>query len=183
MAFLLNKMKENQKKSFDFAADITKQLITLSTAIITLTVTFSKDIVGVGDTLPKILLVWTWGIFILSIFFGILTLMALTGTLQPLSKEKKEIKDENSNDASEKAQEIVVDDFSDITINKGNTRRFSTIQILLFVGALIMTAIYGYKSLPAENKSDLHKNTYPIIRESRLSNDTTKYIDTLYLPK
>ena len=31
------------KKAFDFAADITKQWITLAAAIITLTVTFSKD--------------------------------------------------------------------------------------------------------------------------------------------
>jgi len=50
-------MKENQKKAFDFASDTTKQLITLSTAIVTLTVTFSKDIIGVGDNSPKILLV------------------------------------------------------------------------------------------------------------------------------
>ena len=180
-------MKENQKKSFDFASDTTKQLITLATAIITLTVTFSKDIIGVGDSSPKTLLVWTWGIFILSIFFGILTLMALTGTLQPLEKEvnkkDKAASGEVQQNAPANPQPSTAEDFSDITINKGNIRRFSTIQILLFVTALIMTAVYGYKSLSIKNVKDPHKDTYMIIRESKLGSDTTKYIDTLYLPK
>lgn len=177
-------MKENQKKSFDFAADTTKQLITLATAIITLTVTFSKDIIGVGDNSPKTLLVWTWAIFILSILFGILTLMALTGTLQPLSNDtKKGIKEDAQKESIDNSSTPSTDDTSDITINKGNIRRFSTIQILLFVIALVMTAVYGYKSLSIPKSENSHKNTYMIIRESKLGNDTTKYIDTLYLNK
>jgi hypothetical protein len=37
-------MDEQNKKAFDFAADLTKQLVTLSTSIVTLTLLFSKDL-------------------------------------------------------------------------------------------------------------------------------------------
>lgn len=39
-------MQEYQKKAFDFAADLTKQLITLSTSIVTVSLLF-------GDHFPK----------------------------------------------------------------------------------------------------------------------------------
>ncbi|KQT20825.1 hypothetical protein ASG31_16700 [Chryseobacterium sp. Leaf404] len=45
MAILLV-VNEQEKKAFDFAADTVKQLITLATGIIALTITFSKDILG-----------------------------------------------------------------------------------------------------------------------------------------
>ena len=36
-------MDESTKKAFDFASDVTKQLITVASAIVTISVTFSKD--------------------------------------------------------------------------------------------------------------------------------------------
>lgn len=181
MAVLLD-MKENQKKSFDFAADTTKQLITLSTAIITLTVTFSKDIIGISGNSPKYLLAWTWGIFIASVCFGILTLMALTGTLQPMPKKEKKKSDVTSENLQ---AESAIDEkaIQDISINKGNIKFLSKLQIFTFVIALIMTVIYGYKSLSGNQPKNETKNTYMIIRKSTLGNDTTTYIDTLYLQK
>jgi hypothetical protein len=38
-------MDERVKKAFDFAADLAKQLITLATGLIALTITFSKDFI------------------------------------------------------------------------------------------------------------------------------------------
>jgi hypothetical protein len=72
-------MLEYQKKSFDFAADLTKQLITLSTSIVTATLLF-------GDHFPKqsLLVVWAWTFYLASTVFGLWTLMALTGILAPL---------------------------------------------------------------------------------------------------
>ena len=72
-------MLEYQKKSFDFAADLTKQLITLSTSIVTVTLLF-------GDHFPKqsLLVVWAWTFYLTSTVFGLWTLMALTGILAPL---------------------------------------------------------------------------------------------------
>ncbi|MGZ4079751.1 MAG: hypothetical protein ACXVDW_20520, partial [Bacteroidia bacterium] len=55
--------------------------ITLSTASIGLTITFTKDILkGVSNKFGKIL-IGSWFVYLLSIVFGIWTLMSLTGTL------------------------------------------------------------------------------------------------------
>ena len=69
----------DRHKSFDFATDTTKQLITLSTAVLALTITFAKDILGgtVGD-LDRGLLAATWILYLISIVFGVLTMQALT---------------------------------------------------------------------------------------------------------
>lgn len=72
-------MDEQSKKAFDFAADLTKQLITLSTSIVTLTLLFSKDVLD-----PRWLAILIWILFLFSTMFGLLALMALTGTLAPV---------------------------------------------------------------------------------------------------
>lgn len=72
-----------KEKSFEFASDLTKQLITLSTAIITLTVTFSKDVFPAEAECYRGWMVAAWILYLFSIIFGIWTLMALTGTLEP----------------------------------------------------------------------------------------------------
>jgi hypothetical protein len=78
-------MDERRKKALDFASDLAKQLITLSTGILAITITFSKDIVKSPST-PRaatITMLLAWGIYLFSIIFGIWTLMALTGELEP----------------------------------------------------------------------------------------------------
>lgn len=179
-------MKENQKKAFDFAAETTKQLITISTAIITLTVTFSKDIIGNEEHAPKALLILTWLVFILSIISGVVTLMALTGTLQPMKKRQNSNSSNSNSTASPTTAPIPFqkDDSSKININNGNIRLFSIFQVAFFLSAIIMTGIFGCESL--YNKSSIVKNanTYQVIRNSTLNGDTsTKYTDTLYLLK
>jgi hypothetical protein len=189
------KMKENQKKAFDFAADTTKQLITISTAIITLTVSFSKDILGGAADSTKIFLIWTWAIFIASIIFGLATLMALTGRLLPMKKSaptqsvatnaptavtpapsSPQLSTPNANQPA-----TGNDPDDEIHINHGNIRFFSIAQVLLFSASIIMTGIFGYKSLSTPR--DKHKNAYPVVRKATLNRDTTQYIDTLYLEK
>ena len=80
-------MKEQRKLSFDFARDTTKQLITLSTVIIAFTVTFSKDFLGTTDDFGRTLVVISWVNFMVSVIFGVWTLLAFTGTLEPKSEE------------------------------------------------------------------------------------------------
>ncbi|GJL78273.1 MAG: hypothetical protein NPINA01_12620 [Nitrospinaceae bacterium] len=77
------KMQEQRKLAFDFARDTTKQLITLSTVIIAFTVTFSKDFLGTPDDFGRSLVVVSWISFLVSVIFGVWTLLALTGTLEP----------------------------------------------------------------------------------------------------
>jgi hypothetical protein len=173
-------MKENQKKAFDFAADTTKQLITISTAIITLTVTFSKDILGGAENITKPLLIWTWVAFICSIIFGVVTLMTLTGTLQPMNKCKNSKQSKTEEIPNENIDE---DECKNININNGNIRMCSILQAIFFILAIIMTGIFGYKSLATKNVNITHKNSYPVIRQTIFNKDTTtKYIDTLFIP-
>lgn len=73
-------LTESQKKAFDFAADLTKQLITLSTSIVTVSLLFGKDFPR-----QNLLAVWAWTFYLVSTIFGLWTLMALTGTLAPLN--------------------------------------------------------------------------------------------------
>jgi hypothetical protein len=176
-------MEENQKKAFDFAAETTKQLITISTAIITLTVAFSRDILGGAENSPKTLLVSTWTIFILSIICGVLTLMALTGTLQPILKKNGNKNYNDSSDPEVKKEEIGNNTIDKININNGNIRLFSGGQAFFFITAIIMTGLFGYKSLSFNDSKLQSDKEYKIIRHSTLNNDTTTiYIDTLYLP-
>jgi hypothetical protein len=166
-------MEENQKKAFDFAVDLTKQLITLSTVIITFTVTFSKDIIGNVDDSNRQWLFLSWLFFIFSILFGILTFMALTGNLDPIPKKEKKV---DGTIGWEKPEPI-------LTITSSNVTSTGKYQILTFLFALLMTCFYGYKaSMSRQFNTDKSNNSYMIIRKSHLSSDTLIHIDTLYFP-
>lgn len=109
-------MTEYQKKSFDFAADLTKQLITLSTSIVTVSLLF-------GDHFPKqsLLAVSAWLFYLVSTVFGLWTLMALTGTLAPL-----QLPPTNFN-------------------LKSNVRVPSALQIASFAIAIVLTMIFVWR--------------------------------------
>lgn len=62
-----------------FAADTTKEFIAFSTAILTLTATFAKDTFLADRTSPPVALGISWIMYLLCVFFGLWTLMALTG--------------------------------------------------------------------------------------------------------
>ena len=76
------KKEERIKKSYDFAADLSKQMITLSTAIITLCVAFTDKLftsavaqANSGWLLASLI------VFVASISLGVFHLMGLTGQL------------------------------------------------------------------------------------------------------
>src|ERR1039458_2916871 len=74
-------MDEKDKKAFDFAADLTKQPITLATGTIALTITFSKDFLQKTPARARLWALGAWGVLLASVVFGIWTMMALTGSL------------------------------------------------------------------------------------------------------
>jgi hypothetical protein len=76
-------MDERIKKAFDFYADATKQLITLSTAIIALMIAFSKEVLKTVAGPGKIPLMVALIVYLLSIGCGLFTLLNLTGQLEP----------------------------------------------------------------------------------------------------
>jgi hypothetical protein len=118
-------MEEQVKKAFDFAADLVKQLISLATGIIALTITFSKDFLqstSAPSARPFAMIAWSF--FVMSILCGIWALMSLTGTLdQKCGSEPVPV-----------------------TIRGANVVIPSALQILFFVGGLVMTIVFAVKA-------------------------------------
>lgn len=112
-------MNDRQKKAFDFASDLTKQLITLSTSIVTITLLFSNNLTG-----PRALAVFAWAFFLISTLCGLWALMALTGTLAP------------ANDPN-------LPDNTNVVIGP-NARIPSTFQVIAFAIATVLTLIYVF---------------------------------------
>ncbi len=72
-------MDERVKLGFEFAKEIGTQLITLSTGLLALSVTFTKELADRRTS--KTWLFVAWGLHVASIMCGVWTLMALTGAL------------------------------------------------------------------------------------------------------
>ncbi len=124
-------MDEQIKLAFEFASDLDKQLITLSTGILALTITFTKDILG-GIHLKHIwLLLTSWIFFLFDIIFGIWCLMALTGTLAPVDGSNLNV---------------------GLTLGS-NVRLPSALQILTFVVGVALIIAYGILSLSKKKKA------------------------------
>jgi hypothetical protein len=76
-----------KEKSFEYAADSSKLLITLATGIIAFTVTFAKEFgVKPSSKVQGLLLLVTWVVLLVSAAFGVSTLLAITGELEPKDK-------------------------------------------------------------------------------------------------
>jgi hypothetical protein len=110
------------ERAFDQVNEITKQVLTLATGIVAITLTFSKDFATHETSFAKDVLAWSWGVYVVSIIFGFMTLMASAGLQQAA--------DEGTNPAAP-------------SINSGNLRWLGGAQLLIFLIALIMTVIAG----------------------------------------
>ena len=119
-----NDISDKLKKAFDFAQDTTKQLISLATGIIAITITFTKDILGNLPPGTKVYLGLSWLIFFLSIIFGVWALLAMTGSLEPKKGEKESI-----------------------SIRGSNVTLPSALQIISFLLGLALAIVYGMESL------------------------------------
>jgi hypothetical protein len=103
--------------SFQFAKEIATQLITLSSALIAVSVTFLKDFRA--DNLKPLRI--SWGLYIVTIVCGVWTLMTLTGTLEGLSAPGKTF-----------------------TGFAGSTRAAALAQIVAFIAATISLVVFGW---------------------------------------
>jgi hypothetical protein len=112
-----------QAKAFDFAQETTKQLLTLSTAVIALTIAFTKDIVQGGSATSKVVLAVSWGLLLVSAASGIITLMALTGSLG------------------------AADGQTPPSIRSPNITRPAMVQALAFLIGLVLTIVAGAAAL------------------------------------
>lgn len=65
------------KQTFDFAADATKQLITVATGVVAATAIFSKNL----DNTARYVALASWTVLMISVIFGLLALFFMTGNL------------------------------------------------------------------------------------------------------
>jgi len=149
---------ELKKKAFDFASETTKQLITLSTALIALSITFKGNF---SNTENQSLLLLCWISFFVSVLFGIGTLMALTGTLEKCTED------------SENPVKL--------SIYGANVKRPSFLQILFFLIGLLLLGIYGGNSIKYDKKEFctdklkiIKETTYKFVEPNKT--DTIKII-------
>jgi hypothetical protein len=68
---------DTRKQAFDFAADATKQLITVATGVVTATAVFSKDL----DSAARYWALASWIVLTISVLFGLAALLNMTGNL------------------------------------------------------------------------------------------------------
>jgi hypothetical protein len=116
-------MDEQTLKAFDFAKEVTVQLITLSTGIIALEVTLLKEVIKTISYAGRWFLLGSWIALLISVICGILTMLALTGNLQPK------------------------DGTMPPTIWAGSVTRFSICQIASFLVGLALTILFGAKTI------------------------------------
>jgi hypothetical protein len=76
-------LSDRDAKTLDFAQELVKQLLTLATGIVTVTLTFFDQVLDEAARTgwPATLLKVSWCVLALSICAGLLALMALTGGL------------------------------------------------------------------------------------------------------
>lgn len=183
------------KKSYDFAADLSKQMITLSTAIITLCVAFT-DKVFTSDAAQanSIWLMWSLGFFVVSISVGVFHLMGLTGQLgkeetqqetKPQTSVATQVETENRVGG---VRDGATENKNDVTIYSPTNRITSFIQVVFFVVGLALALLYLGKSIPSapEGKEQVDEKIdttkcIKILRTSEYAIINDEYADTLYL--
>lgn len=178
--------------SFSFAADIAKQLISLSTAIVTLCVVLADKLFAsqaIKDN--SMVLLIALGLFVLSILFGLLCMMAITGTLgRP--KTGPESKDATKRDEQQPAEQhdnnASSQDPNRGTIYQSNISTMMIMQILVFLAGIILSVMFLWFASCAHSELDALQSeedqTANSIRVERMSNftviDSVK-VDTLLL--
>jgi hypothetical protein len=124
------------EKAFEYAGETVRQVLTLATGVIALTVTFAKDIIEPGSAaLP--LMKWGWSFFGVSIFFGIFALMAIAGNLH--ADARKEDARQTALQAGGPAPPYQ----APVGIYASNIKLFANLQIWTCFLALVLTIRFG----------------------------------------
>lgn len=197
------KKDERIKKSYDFAADLSKQMITLSTAIITLCVAFTDKLFtsAVAQANSSWLLA-SLIVFVVSISLGVFHLMGLTGQLgkestpettstAPAAQHAPEVAGMEvpplANDQVQNNQREREND-DDVSIYSSTNRLTSLLQVLTFVSGLTLALFYIGRSIPSSPAtSDLQNEVVDttkcikILRTSEYVIINGEKADTLYL--
>jgi hypothetical protein len=121
-------VEEWRKQAFDFAADSTKQLITVATGVVTVTVLFSRDL----DSASRWWALAAWVPLIISIGFGLFGLLALSGNLH----------------------NAAIGEYRNPSLNEWDVNFFSLWQCILFLVGILFVLIFGVFAVRAHPASD-----------------------------
>jgi hypothetical protein len=155
-------MSEEAKLAYQFALELAKQLITLSTGILTITVALSKDVFKSPGS--RIAIVGSWLCFLISIWFGINHIQALTGNLESVALERtargtppnpdsglarryllSEADSSSNEEPPQTAHDALKDSVSDAGILIGvSAKQDAQWQILTFIGGTVFAILYGF---------------------------------------
>ena len=88
-------MDDRRAKAFDFASGTSRLLITLVTAFLAFTVTFSEKlgVISVGSSWGRWIFIGSWVAFVFSVVCGVWTQLALTQELEPDLETKSKNRD------------------------------------------------------------------------------------------
>jgi hypothetical protein len=144
----LTAVDEARQKAFDFAQDAAKQLITLSTAVVALTITFFKDFAGVDNDAANVIMAVSWLFYLLSIAAGIVFLFTLTFELEPRLAPPKSNGDAGVNTEQIGREPSPPDDVPHVpTINNESALFAAGAQQLTFGVGLLLSVVAGVVAL------------------------------------
>lgn len=183
-------MDKPTEKSFDFAASVSKQLISLSTAVIAIMLTFGKNLVGENiGTDYNCWLIAAWILFLFSTVCGIATLMALAGSLAKFQKPANNPAQPRTDGQLPNGEGHT--DGVDNNVNPNLTSIYgknvtipSIIQIVTFVLALIFAGIYGCLIMTSQNHTPVPKvsveKNLKVLRHATYNFIDSMKTDTVY---
>jgi hypothetical protein len=134
-------MDDATRLGFEFAKEVATQLITLSTGLLTLTITFSKEVFRTPPATGRRMLPFAWTTHVVSLGFGVLTLMALTGTLMPIDPATRRLTFDT------------------------NVRVIAALQILTFGLGTAFLVIYSVRSFSAKGLATRHRTVLAVTGE------------------
>ena len=141
------KLPERRKLAFGISQDAIKQIITLSSGIIALTITFANEFIGGLEPFWRVLVIIAWVLFFVSIFLGVTALGALIGTLDPAPENHDQHQQEQAEAETSDSETPDV-----ATVNSLEIRQVARLQTIFFVlGIAIIIFVF---SLSPDNRVD-----------------------------
>jgi hypothetical protein len=111
-------------ESLKFAGEVCKQIITLSTGIIALSVTFAKDLLPAGTMIVPTVIKLAWLGYGIAILAAVATMMTLAGAFHQI---------EQGNEGFD--------------INRPNVRIFAVSMVVAFVAGIGLTIAAGWTAV------------------------------------
>jgi hypothetical protein len=111
-------------ESLKLAIDVAKQIITLASVIITLTVTFAKDLGPSKDGPVPLVIKLAWLGYGAAIVFAVWTMLALTGTMRDIEAGN-----------------------SGLNIDASNVRLPAAGMVLSFIAGIALTIVAGWTAV------------------------------------